>query len=235
MPMAFGLPFQQNNSGIAVDPRWGDLGKTTTGTASQWQAKWNSLDDWSKSLPENQWMNGGGGQIPYGAPGSGPGGVGQLGGGLFGMGGAGGMSASWSGGNPFATDAQAAKLKGEYDKLRAQSKGRINEDLASRGIFSSGVGANLMSQEMGSLDLSQAAALEELYNRASQQQLSFQMEMMRNQQQMAGRGGFGGPGGMGQTFVGHSPGFGGGVSFGPPQYGGGGPSADPYAGFVEPP
>ena len=111
----------------------------------------------------------------------GPGGASMGGGGgPFSLGG----KSSYSGMNPFATDAAAAKLKGEYDRLRKQTQGRVNEDLMSRGIFSSGVGANIMGQEMGQLDLGEAAGLEDLYNKSSQQQLAFQLEQQRMENEM---------------------------------------------------
>lgn len=98
-------------------------------------------------------------------------------------GGSAGSSASFGGSfggkNPFATDAAAAKLRDEFARMRKRTQGGINEDLAARGIFSSGVGANLMSEAKTQLDLQEAAGLEDLFNRSAQQQMAFQMEQQR--------------------------------------------------------
>jgi hypothetical protein len=88
-------------------------------------------------------------------------------------------SGTFGGKNPFATDAAAAKLRDEFARMRKRTSGGINEDLSARGIFSSGVGADLSQQAMTQLDLQEASGLEDLFNRSAQQQMAFQLEQQR--------------------------------------------------------
>lgn len=64
----------------------------------------------------------------------------------------------------YNADAQIGQLRDEFRRMRDRSKGGINEDLASRGIFSSGVGSKLMSDQMSALDMQEASGIERLMN-----------------------------------------------------------------------
>ena len=118
--------------------------------------------------------------------GGGGGGGGIAGPGGGGFGGSSSMfgGTSFGGSNPFATDAAAKKLRDEFARMKKARGGAINEDLGARGIFSSGVGSSLMNDAMTQLDLQEGAGLESLFNNAGQQQLAFQLEQQRMQNEM---------------------------------------------------
>lgn len=114
-----------------------------------------------------------------------------MGGSTQGYGGGMSFGSSYGGKNPFATDAAAAKMRDEFARLRKSGKGAMDEGLAARGIFSSGVGARLQSEQDTQYGLAEGAALEDLYNRSSQQEMAFQLEMERMKQQALYGGGGG--------------------------------------------
>lgn len=106
-------------------------------------------------------------------------------GGPKGLGGSSGAYGSYLSGtqfggkNPFATDAAAAKLRDEFARLKKSGASAMNEDLSARGIFSSGVGSRLASEQQTQYGLQEAAALEDLYNKSAQQQMAYDLEMQR--------------------------------------------------------
>ena len=169
-------------SGLSKGYQWTGAGWKFGGGTDQ--TNWtDAMKKGAAQASDGRWGAGG-------APMSGPSGL--SGGSGGGMGGPGGSSmsfgSSFGGKNPFATDAAAAKLRDEFARMRKRTGGAINEDASARGIFSSGVSANMMNDAMTQLDLQEGAGLESLFNNAAQQQLAFQLEQERAKSGMYGGG-----------------------------------------------
>jgi hypothetical protein len=82
-------------------------------------------------------------------------------------------------GGQFSANAQLGQLRDEFRRMRERSAGALNEDLAARGIFSSGVGSRLGSEQRTALDLQEAAAIERIMNDLISRQQAFDIEKQR--------------------------------------------------------
>lgn len=96
--------------------------------------------------------------------------------------------ASFGNASPFDVSAQAAQIRDDMRQIRERSAGAMNEDLAARGIFSSGVGANLMEQQNRGYNLQEASMLERLRNDAGERAWRLQMSQQEAAMRAAGMG-----------------------------------------------
>lgn len=106
-------------------------------------------------------------QQAYGAPGGGGGGTTSV------------TGASMGGVSPFDVSAQAAQIRSDIAQIRKRSMGAMNEDVAARGIFSSGVAGQFASDIDTRYGQQEASELERLRNDASQRAWQMQMEQQR--------------------------------------------------------
>ncbi len=141
-------------------------------------------------------------------------------------GGAVGMGGGSGGGMQIGN--QLKQIRDDFRRMKEMSLGAINEDLAARGTFSSGVGGKIASDERSRLDLQQMSAEERLMNDMLAR--NFEMEMARSR----GSGGDGYHYGNANANQAAAEAAGistmGGARFGNSNRGGGGMIADPAFG-----
>lgn len=178
----------QDNSGISMDPRWGDLGGYGTPDTGQMQGMGASASPMPSGFnsASDQWMAAQR-RIGYDPM----------------TGGATSLATGSSipgGGGGFNADKQLAAVRSEFDQILKRGQGQLNEDLAARGIYSGGVGADLSNQYRTQVGNQQSAAIERIMNDVlgRNQQYDLQKSMMEWQKQLSQ--GFSAGRGAGDTF-----------------------------------
>lgn len=170
MPIAIGLnPYtgaakdnyhpDANGNMVYVDPIYGYQGPAITGVDGK--------------------TYGGGGGPAYG-PSGGNAPSGAPGGSMTSLATGGGVA----GGGAYSGNAQLDQVRDEFRRMKERSLGGINEDLAARGIFSSGVGAKIAGDASTQIDLEQGAAIERIMNDILGRNQNYALDQMRLQNQM---------------------------------------------------
>ena len=150
------------NAGISKGYAWDGKGWTYKGGGDP--ANWTEAMKKGAAAGDDasRWGAGGAPMSGYGpssmgAPGGAPGG-----GGTSSL--ATGGSVASGGTGPYKADAQLAQIRDDFRRMTEQGQGQINEDLNSRGIFSSGVGAKLSNDYRTQMGQQEGSAIERLMN-----------------------------------------------------------------------